>query len=64
MDKFTFTDEGIRLAQAYLKELDLNSIAPADYNTVHLANYHYNSLNKETKTMTLDEIHGIKPKEL
>lgn len=62
IDKFTYTDIGIKEAEAYLNSLDASNNYQGN-DAVHFANYQYNRFNKETKTMTLDEIHGIKPKE-
>lgn len=61
-DKFTYTDTGIKEAETYLTSLGfINEYFGND--AVHFANYQHNRFNKETKTMTLNEIHGIKPKE-
>lgn len=61
-DKFTFTNEGINQAIAYLKEIGIG-LEYTDTDAVHFANYQYNRLNKSNMTMTFDEMHGIKPKE-
>lgn len=63
MDKFQFTDAGAKEAEAYLDSIGLGR----EYfgqDAVHYANNRYAFLNKQLYTsMSLDEIHGIKPKQ-
>lgn len=61
-DHFTYTDNGIKEAEAYLTSLGFINLYSGN-DAVHFANYQYNRFNKEIKTMAIDEIHGIKSKE-